>query len=83
MKVEQMLSNSPGPMIRCTSMAAPMTSPESLSALSNSGCMVSISSWNRRKRRKRRKQTTRRLVTDQPFSVIGPLPTGGDGCLNL
>ena len=35
-----MLSNNPGPMIRCTSMAAPMTSPESLSALANSGCMA-------------------------------------------
>src|SRR5450755_1472672 len=27
-------------MIRCTSMAAPMASPDNLSALANSGCMV-------------------------------------------
>ena len=42
-----MLSNNPGPMIRCTSMAAPMTSQESLSALASSGCMAKLRSWNR------------------------------------
>ena len=34
------LTNDPGPMIRCTSMAAPMTSPDGLSALANSVCML-------------------------------------------
>jgi hypothetical protein len=34
------LSYSPGPMIRCTSMTAPIIPLESLSALTNSECTV-------------------------------------------
>ena len=68
-----MLSNNPGPMIRCTSMAAPMTSPESLSALANSGCMLLVSSWNRRKRRKQRiREGNRIAISLTPGTVTEP-----------
>ena len=39
-------ADNPGPMIRCTSIAAPITSPESLSALAKSECKLLVSSGN-------------------------------------
>ncbi len=41
-------------------MAAPMTSPESLSALANSGCMVKLRTLNRSTQRAQRTRSTRR-----------------------
>ena len=45
-------------MIRWTSMAAPMTSLESLSALANNGCTVLLPFWNRRSQGPRRRLAT-------------------------
>jgi hypothetical protein len=84
------LTKNYGPMIRCSSIAAPMTRAESLAASANDGSMLSGSFWNRSKRRKRKElqglpdiqRLARRILTAAHQSEVGwnvdvwnPLPS--------